>query len=136
MDIAACAIPGYPDAARRVAIQGKTIIKLIINNTGKIRDFQLERSSGWKLLDPTVMKAIVGCQIISKARWITSELRSPISGHLSKLMSATRCLPLKVANPLISFASPSIEKMKSVSSPACPFLTEKEYSRPKSSRGR
>ena len=68
-----CVIPGYPDAARRFGMQGKTIVKLMIDETGKINAFELARSSGWKLLDLTVMRAIVGCQVIPAGRWIPSD---------------------------------------------------------------
>lgn len=69
----ACAVPGYPDAARRFGMQGTTILKLKIDETGKINAFELARSSGWRFLDLTVMRAIVGCQVIPAGRWIPSE---------------------------------------------------------------
>ncbi len=56
-----CAIPAYPVAARRYGMQGKTVLKLKIDETGKINAFQLAGSSGWKILDLTVMRAIIGC---------------------------------------------------------------------------
>lgn len=68
-----CVVPGYPDAARRFGMQGKTILKLKIDETGKINAFELARSSGWKMLDLTVMRAIVGCQAIPAGSWIPSE---------------------------------------------------------------
>jgi len=43
-----CAIPKYPDAARRFGMHGKTILKLMIDDAGKISAFELLRSSGWK----------------------------------------------------------------------------------------
>lgn len=69
----ACTVPGYPDAARRFGMQGKTVLKLMIDDTGKIASFQLAGSSGWKMLDLTVMQAIIGCQVIPAGRWIPSE---------------------------------------------------------------
>lgn len=69
----ACVIPTYPDAARRFGLQGNTVLKLMIDDTGKISAFQLDRSSGWKILDLTVMRAIIGCQVIPVGHWIPSE---------------------------------------------------------------
>lgn len=74
IDIAtACAIPTYPDAALRYGMQGDTVLKLMIDESGKIKAFQLVRSSGWKILDLTVMNAIIGCQILPEGRWVPSE---------------------------------------------------------------
>ncbi len=68
-----CAIPTYPKPALRIGMQGNLILNLMIDNAGKISAFQLEKSSGWKLLDVTVMEAIIGCQVIPAGRWIPSE---------------------------------------------------------------
>ncbi len=74
IDIAtACAIPTYPEAALRYGMQGDTVLKLMIDEGGKIKAFQLVRSSGWKMLDLTVMNAIIGCQILPEGRWVPSE---------------------------------------------------------------
>lgn len=74
LDIAtACAIPKYPEAALRYGMQGDTVLKLMIDESGKIKAFQLVRSSGWKMLDLTVMNAIIGCQILPEGRWVPSE---------------------------------------------------------------
>jgi TonB family protein len=74
IDIAtACAIPTYPEAALRYGMQGDTMLKLMIDESGKIKAFQLVRSSGWKMLDLTVMNAIIGCQILPEGRWVPSE---------------------------------------------------------------
>jgi len=74
IDIAtACAIPTYPEAALRYGMQGDTVLKLMIDESGKIKAFQLVRSSGWKMLDLTVMNAIIGCQILPEGRWVPSE---------------------------------------------------------------
>ena len=68
-----CAIPDYPEAARRFGLYGDTVLKLMIDNTGKIDAFELLKSSGWKLLDITVMQAITNCQVILAGNWIPSQ---------------------------------------------------------------
>jgi len=75
IDIAtACAIPTYPEAALRYGMQGDTVLKLMIDESGKIKAFQLVRSSGWKMLDLTVMNAIIGCQILPEGQREPSEM--------------------------------------------------------------
>ena len=80
-----CAIPAYPKPALRIGMQGKTILNLMIDDAGKISAFQLEKSSGWKLLDVTVMEAIIGCQAIPSGRWIPSERKVAYLWKLNQL---------------------------------------------------
>jgi TonB family protein len=68
-----CKVPAYPKTAKSYGMQGKTILKLKIDENGKIAAFNLLRSSGWRLLDMTVMQAIVECQILPPGNWIPSE---------------------------------------------------------------
>ena len=68
-----CAVPSYPKIGTRYGLHGDTILKLKIDNTGKIDSFELLRSSGWKALDMLVMQAIVGCQVIPAGNWTPSE---------------------------------------------------------------
>lgn len=68
-----CKVPEYPREAVRFGMQGKTVLKLSIDETGKISAFQLLRSSGWKMLDIMVMQAISGCQVIPPGHWMPSE---------------------------------------------------------------
>ena len=68
----ACTVPPYPDPATRFGLHGDTILKLMIDKNGKIDAFELLKSSGWKMLDMTVMQAIVGCQVIPPGNWIPS----------------------------------------------------------------
>src|SRR5450830_1400977 len=46
-----CAVPDYPEPAKRFGLHGDTILKLMIDKNGKIDSFELLRSSGWKMLD-------------------------------------------------------------------------------------
>ena len=67
-----CSVPNYPDAALRFGLHGDTLLKLNIDNAGKIDSFELLGSSGWKLLDMTIMQAIIGCQVLPAGNWIPS----------------------------------------------------------------
>ena len=68
----ACTVPPYPQPAIRFGLHGDTILKLMIDKNGKIDAFELLKSSGWKMLDMTVMQVIVGCQVIPPGNWIPS----------------------------------------------------------------
>ncbi|MFZ6850117.1 TonB family protein [Undibacterium sp. RuRC25W] len=103
-----CAVPDYPEPAKRFGLHGDTILKLMIDKNGKIDSFELLRSSGWKMLDMTVMHAIVGCQVLPPGNWIPSArlvrykwMFDP--GYISPgLLDVSSCQPsetLRIADP-------------------------------------
>jgi TonB family protein len=113
IDIAtACAIPTYPEAALRYGMQGDTVLKLMIDESGKIKAFQLVRSSGWKMLDLTVMNAIIGCQILPEGRWVPSETYTAYRWKFDQGYTSPAVLEAKTASPQTNCASPMTEIIK------------------------
>jgi len=50
--------PVYPENLRERDIEGKVILKLLINKEGKVQEIQIFQSSGYKMFDQIAIKAV------------------------------------------------------------------------------
>ncbi|WP_240939422.1 energy transducer TonB [Diaphorobacter sp. HDW4A] len=50
--------PAYPVVARRIGMQGKVVIRVTVDATGKGSDTQVIQSSGHSLLDQTALETV------------------------------------------------------------------------------
>ena len=50
--------PRYPESARRQGIEGTTLLKIYVTDTGRVQDVLVERSAGHEELDVAAMEAV------------------------------------------------------------------------------
>lgn len=51
-------VPEYPSAARKLKLQGTTIVRVLVNPDGRAEVVQVEKSSGASVLDGAALKAV------------------------------------------------------------------------------
>lgn len=51
-------VPDYPPAARKLRLEGTTIVRVLVNPEGRAEVVQLEKSSGASVLDGAALKAV------------------------------------------------------------------------------
>jgi TonB family protein len=56
-----CAGAEYPAEARRYELEGITTLRYRLAPDGRVKDVQVARSSGWKLLDDAAIRTIQAC---------------------------------------------------------------------------
>ena len=59
---ASCAKPDYPSASRRMEEEGTVTLKFLIGVDGKVRQADIEKSSGFARLDEAARNALSKCQ--------------------------------------------------------------------------
>jgi protein TonB len=50
--------PRYPESARRQGIEGTTLLKIYVNDTGHVEAVRVERSAGHQDMDSAAMTAV------------------------------------------------------------------------------
>jgi protein TonB len=50
--------PRYPESARRRGIEGTTLLKIYVNDKGRVEEVLVERSAGHEDLDAAAMEAV------------------------------------------------------------------------------
>jgi len=58
----ACRVPPYPAEAKRQGKSGTVMLGLLIDETGTVTDWRIERTSGSEALDSAALAALSGCR--------------------------------------------------------------------------
>jgi protein TonB len=78
--------PQYPFAARRLKLQGTTIVRVLVTPEGSPRSVRLEKSSGTRILDEAALDAVQHWLFVPARRGnkpITAEVNVPVRFRLN-----------------------------------------------------
>lgn len=59
-------IPPYPEDARRAGIEGEVLIKISTNESGKVEKIEIQKSTGYPILDQAALNTLRTWQLNSK----------------------------------------------------------------------
>jgi TonB family protein len=65
--------PTYPDAAQVNGEQGDVVLKVRVNENGRVRNIEVERSSGFEDLDNAAIGGVLNWRYLPSARWSSWE---------------------------------------------------------------
>ena len=79
--------PEYPEDLRKKGIEGKVVLKVLVDTTGKVKEVMIARSSGYTALDSSAVKAVKKFEFrpaVSNGKKISSWVTIPFVFKLAK----------------------------------------------------